>query len=55
MKTWPIQTTRIFDDWFARQDEEVQVEVLATVQVLERMGPFLGRPWVDTLNGSKPT
>lgn len=33
--------------------EEVQDELLALIEVLERIGPQLGRPRVDTLNGSR--
>nr|WP_219854509.1 type II toxin-antitoxin system RelE/ParE family toxin [Pseudomonas japonica] len=31
----------------------VQEELLAQLRVLERFGPELGRPYVDTLNGSR--
>ena len=30
-----------------------QVEVIATVELLKRLGPRLGQPHADTLNGSK--
>ena len=33
--------------------EDVQDELLAHAQLLETFGPQLGRPRVDTLNGSK--
>lgn len=33
--------------------EEVQDELLAIIEVLEQIGPQLGRPRVDTLNGSR--
>lgn len=33
--------------------EAVQDELLAQLRLLERFGPELGRPQVDTLNGSK--
>jgi hypothetical protein len=33
--------------------EAVQIELLAHVKVLQRFGPVLGRPQVDTLKGSK--
>ena len=53
MEKWATETTSDFDAWFVNQNETVQVEVLASVRVLEQVGPFLGRPLVDTLNGSK--
>ena len=34
-------------------DEEVQEELLAHLKLLETFGPQLGRPRVDTLNGSE--
>lgn len=33
-------------------NKEVQDEILARVNFLERFGPTLGRPWADTLKGS---
>jgi hypothetical protein len=32
---------------------DVQDELLASVTVLQRFGPLLGRPRIDTLNGSR--
>jgi hypothetical protein len=46
-----------FQDEFARDYEalatEVQDELLASIELLERFGPSLGRPWADTLQGSR--
>ena len=53
MKAWHVGTTDDFDRWFVDQSEDVQVEVAACVRVLQQVGPSLGRPLVDTLNGSK--
>jgi hypothetical protein len=36
-----------------RLPEDVQDEILAHAELLERFGPLLGRPRADTLNGSK--
>ena len=49
---WAIRTTREFDTWFAGLDEDGQVEVIAKVKILRHLGPRLGRPHADTLNGS---
>jgi len=38
-----------FDEW----SDRVKVELLARAKVLEQFGPALGRPHVDTLNGSE--
>ena len=50
---WPVKTTDVFDEWFADLDDDAQVEVIATVELLKLLGPRLGRPHADTLNGSK--
>lgn len=50
---WEIQTTEVFDQWFADLDEDGQVELIAKVELLKRLGPMLGRPHADTLKGSK--
>ena len=50
---WPIKTTAEFDEWFADLDEDGQVEVIATVELLKHLGPRLGRPHADTLKGSR--
>ncbi len=42
-----------FEPEFEALAEAVQDELLARAQVLEQFGPHLGRPSVDTLNGSK--
>ncbi len=50
---WLVKTTDVFDEWFADLDDDAQVEVIATVELLKLLGPRLGRPHADTLNGSK--
>ncbi len=50
---WPVITTKEFDEWFAGLDADGQVEVIAKVELLKLLGPKLGRPHADTLNGSK--
>lgn len=50
---WTVETTDVFDEWFADLDEDAQAEVIATVELLKLLGPRLGRPHADTLNGSK--
>lgn len=53
MKTWKVSTTEAFDQWFEAQADGVQVETKACVEVLKTIGPHLGRPLADTLNGSR--
>ncbi|MDP4023276.1 type II toxin-antitoxin system RelE/ParE family toxin [Methylobacterium sp. NEAU 140] len=47
----------LFDDAFAaefrRFDEPVRKAILTYAKVLESLGPQLGRPYADTLNGSR--
>ena len=52
-----MKWTIFFDDEFNLEFDElneiVQSECLAHLKVLEKFGPELGRPHVDTLKGSK--
>ena len=50
---WPVATTDEFDEWFSDLSEVAQAEIIAKVEVLKILGPTLGRPHADTLNGSK--
>jgi len=38
---------------FSALDEDVRTEILALARLLQQFGPQLGRPRVDTLNGSR--
>jgi len=49
---WLVRSTAEFDKWFADLDEDGRVEVIAKVELLKYLGPRLGRPHADTLNGS---
>lgn len=51
--TWSVVLCDEFEPEFERLNEAVQDELLAHMQVLERFGPSLGRPHVDTLSGSR--
>ncbi|WP_131783653.1 type II toxin-antitoxin system RelE/ParE family toxin [Legionella gresilensis] len=50
---WQIIFQDDFNDEFDELNEIVQNECLAHLKVLEKFGPELGRPHVDTLKGSK--
>lgn len=41
--------------WWKTLDENEQVSIAASVLVLEEEGPNLGRPHVDTIEGSRHT
>lgn len=51
--SWSVDFHGQFVAEFAALPESVQDELLAHVAVLEVFGPQLGRPRVDTLNGSR--
>jgi hypothetical protein len=50
---WEIELADEFEPEFDVLSEAVQDELLAQAKLLEQFGPSLGRPRVDTLNGSK--
>jgi len=50
---WVIELGDEFEPEFDELPEEVQDELLAEAKLLERFGPMLGRPHVDTLNDSR--
>jgi len=52
MVKWAVEMVDEFEREFDVLHEEVQTEILALSLVLEQFGPQLGRPRVDTLNGS---
>jgi hypothetical protein len=50
---WTVNFHEQFDSEFEALGTEVQDELLAHALLLEKFGPSLGRPHVDTLKGSK--
>jgi hypothetical protein len=50
---WIVRFGQEFDQEFQAIEEDTQDALLAAVNVLENYGPELGRPFVDTLKGSK--
>ena len=52
-KHWIVELNDEFKTEFDLLPEEVQDELLAKTRLLQQFGPQLGRPNVDTLNGSK--
>jgi len=50
---WDITFHDDFEAEFKNLSEKVRLEILAQASLLERYGPTLGRPQVDTLNGSR--
>jgi len=50
---WTVNFHKKFEEEFDELNQEVQDELLAHALLLEEFGSQLGRPAVDTLNGSK--
>jgi hypothetical protein len=50
---WTVLYHDDFEPEFDALPEEVQDEILAQTALLERFGPTLGRPRVDTVKGSR--
>jgi len=50
---WAVAMADEFKPEFAALGQDVRREVLALARVLQEFGPQLGRPRVDTLNGSR--
>jgi hypothetical protein len=50
---WEVEFYELFELEFNDLAREVQDELLAKAQLLATFGPELGRPHVDTLNGSR--
>ena len=50
---WEVILHAKFDPEFDVLPEDVQDELLAHAKLLQQFGPHLGRPWVDTINGSR--
>jgi hypothetical protein len=50
---WAVEMADGFEPEFDALHEDVQMEILALSLVLEEFGPQMGRPRVDTLNGSR--
>jgi hypothetical protein len=50
---WTVILLDPFRTRLATIDEDAQDAIYTDLTVLEQVGPQLGRPYVDTLNGSK--
>jgi len=51
--SWTVVFHDAFEDEFLEMGEPLQNELLAHAQLLQTYGPALGRPFVDTLKGSR--
>lgn len=53
MRRWNVEIADEFRPEFDEYSEDVQDEILAHARLIEKFGPGLGRPRVDTLKGSR--
>ena len=51
--SWVVEIGAEFEPEFFRLREDVRTEILALARLLQQLGPQLGRPRADTLNGSR--
>ena len=51
--SWEVILHGEFEPEFDALPEPVQDELLARARLLQQFGPQLGRPWADTLKGSR--
>ena len=49
---WEVKVSDEFIEWYDSLNEQEGVSVDCAVDMLDEYGPTLGRPYVDTLNGS---
>jgi hypothetical protein len=52
LMAWSYKTSRELDDWVESLEQAERNEIAAMLDALTRLGPRLGRPVADTLNGS---
>ncbi|XDD45253.1 type II toxin-antitoxin system RelE/ParE family toxin [Leptospira sp. WS39.C2] len=50
---WEIESTEEFDNWLQKLDLNTKEEILAHFYLLRQKGPLLGRPFADSIQGSK--
>ncbi|AZQ76808.1 diaminopimelate decarboxylase [Flaviflexus ciconiae] len=49
---WSVDL-KLVSDWLTGLDQRSQVQVVAAIELLQDVGPQLGRPIVDTVTGSR--
>ena len=50
---WEVEYSDQFEAWWSELSVDDQERVAAAIELLEECGPSLGRPLVDTLEGSR--
>ena len=49
---WDVQFDEDFESWILGLEARVRIEIVAHINLLRQFGPHLGRPHVDTVEGS---
>lgn len=50
---WKTEYLEHFEEWFFNLSDDKRESIAALIHLLEEFGPNLGRPYSDTLKGSK--
>lgn len=50
---WEIDRTEEIAEWVLSLDDDAKEAILKNLVILRELGPSLGRPYVDTINGSR--
>ena len=50
---WAVAVSPQFEIWYVELSEAEQESVEFTIRLLEELGPALGRPYADTVYGSR--
>jgi hypothetical protein len=50
---WTIEASRPVTDWLEALDDRAFDQIMPAIDALEQIGPTLGRPLVDHINGSR--
>ncbi len=50
---WTVEVSEEFAEWYEMLSEDEHESVNFSVDLLEELGPFLGRPHVDTVRDSR--
>jgi hypothetical protein len=50
---WNVEVTDDYLNWFGSLDAGLQDALRTDIEILEKLGPSLGRPYVDSIKGSR--
>jgi hypothetical protein len=49
---WTVLFDEEFAEWLDTLDQDLRIKIASHVELLEQLGPNLGRPRVDSVKGS---